>query len=116
MKLYLAKPFHLGAGCGRPGVSSDVKSNRAMDISPLVRDINVSWPGLSRPSRFRCNGLANVNRDARDKRGHDGPAHAESEATMNRRCRSFLIIMFACAFATQAAAEFPEHPIRIIVP
>jgi tripartite-type tricarboxylate transporter receptor subunit TctC len=28
----------------------------------------------------------------------------------------FLVIVIACAFTTQAAAEYPDHPIRMIVP
>ncbi len=33
-----------------------------------------------------------------------------------RRARLFLSLFFASAFTTQAAAQFPDHPIRIIVP
>jgi len=32
------------------------------------------------------------------------------------RCAQLLLLSIACAFTTQAAAEYPDHPIRMIVP
>ena len=32
------------------------------------------------------------------------------------RCVQFVLFFITCAFTTPAAAEYPDHPIRMIVP
>src|SRR6516225_5465888 len=55
VKLYLAKPVHLAAAGGRPGVSSGAKSNEAIDtVSTILRNAGEGGSALRRVFVERC--------------------------------------------------------------
>src|SRR5262249_32243521 len=90
MKLYLAKPVHFVAGGGRPGANKCAKS------SEFDRSISPISPSQRALSWLFC-------------------APRQSELLMYCRTLLALALLYS-VFATAARAEYPDHPIRMIVP
>src|SRR5262249_39059089 len=92
MKLYLAKPVHLAAAGGRPGAN---KASKSSNLGVLMRVL--------------------VSQDS-------APCHGYScvpclpEVLMHRRALLASAGSLSLVFATAALAEYPDHPIRMVVP